>query len=167
MPLAGGSDNIIINGREFSGDPANGDTNEPYDGFDIQNPLLARVFPTEDYDGDIKDYDNDGKPDLPVSEDDDNDGVFDIDEDDDNDGVFDIDEDINNNGELDVGTVAILAPLYPASGDTNGNNQLDSGEDTNGNNILDRRIPVDSDADGVVDSKFIDIGLPRNGGQSW
>ena len=68
-----GSVNIIINGREFSGDPANGDTNESYDGFDGENPLLARIFPTEDYDGDGA---------LSTSsEDDNNNGLFDRSED--------------------------------------------------------------------------------------
>ena len=97
---------------------------------------------------------------LDPGEDKNGNGVLDtVEEDDDSDGIFDIDEDLNNNGELDVGTIVILAPLYPAGEDANGNNELDPGEDANGNNVLDP-IPVDSDADGVVDSKFIDIGLP-------
>ena len=182
ITAAGSSDNIIINGREFSGDPSPGsnDTNEPYDGFDRKNPLLARVFSTEDYDGDgglstssednnnngLFDRSEDADPPVPPpttldpGEDKNGNGVLDtVEEDDDGDGVFDIDEDLNNNSKLDVGTVAILAPLYPAGEDANGNNELDPGEDANGNNVLDP-IPVDSDADGVVDSKFIDIGLP-------
>jgi hypothetical protein len=41
-----GGNHFRINGREFSGDPAVAtDTNELYDAFDSRNPLLARIMP--------------------------------------------------------------------------------------------------------------------------
>ena len=42
----GAGPDFIINGREFSGDPANPDTskNEPWDGFDQHNPFLAKLY---------------------------------------------------------------------------------------------------------------------------
>lgn len=42
-----GSINIIINGREFSGVPGT-NTNEPYDGFTDDNPLLTQIIPVEE-----------------------------------------------------------------------------------------------------------------------
>ena len=43
-PATGQDGRVIINGREFSGDPASStDTNEPWDGFDNKNKFLARV----------------------------------------------------------------------------------------------------------------------------
>ena len=167
---------FIINGREFSGVPNTADTNESYDGFDNKNPLLARVFSTEDYDGDGQ---------LSFSEDDNDNGLFDrdedvndngvldpgedfngngvldtVEEDDDTDGIFDVDEDLDNDGELDSKPVVFFAPLYPLSEDADGDGILDAGEDDNGNGQLDIPVFVDSDSDGVSDSQFIDIGLP-------
>ncbi|MGI9447560.1 MAG: hypothetical protein ACR2NI_07905, partial [Pirellulales bacterium] len=167
---------FIINGREFSGVPNTADTNESYDGFDNKNPLLARVFATEDYDGD---------GDLSSSEDDNDNGLFErdedvnengvldpgedfngngvldtVEEDDDADGIFDVDEDLDNDGELDSKPVVFYAPLYPLSEDADGDGNLDAGEDDNGNGQLDIPVFVDSDLDGVSDSQFIDIGLP-------
>jgi len=140
--------NIVINGREFS----DTGTNEPYDGFDAENPLLTRLFPTEDYDGDgalstnedangngIFDHNEDnGNSSLDPGEDLNRNGILDlVEEDVDGDGVFDINEDLNGNSVLDSGPVVLRAPIYAGGS-----------------------LTVDSDADGVLDSKFIDVGLP-------
>ena len=84
--------NIIINGREF----ADAGTNEPYDGFDDENPLLTRIIPAESVTG----------------------------------------SDLNDDGDSDDPLVVTAAAIY--------------GDDA---------LEVDSDADGVSDSRFIDIGL--------
>ena len=44
--VSGTQPTLVINGREFSGDPAPSslDTNEPWDGFDARNPLLTRIL---------------------------------------------------------------------------------------------------------------------------
>ncbi len=43
--VSGTQPTLVINGREFSGDPAtSSDTNEPWDGFDTRNPLLTRIL---------------------------------------------------------------------------------------------------------------------------
>lgn len=144
--------NIVINGREFSG--ATGvDTNEPYDGFDAENPLLTRLFPTEDYDGDGA---------LSTSEDANANGIFDHNEDVNGNSSLDPGEDLNRNGILDV-----------VEEDVDGDGVFDINEDLNGNTVLDSGpvvlpapinaggpLTVDSDADGVLDSRFIDVGLP-------
>ena len=170
---ASSGNNMVINGREF----ADTGTNEPYDAFDNANPLLARLFSSEDYDGDgvlsagedvnsngVFDHDEDvnGNAALDPGEDTNNNGVLDtVAEDLDGDGVFDINEDLNGNSVLDSGAVALLAPLYINGEDINNNGVLDAGEDVNGNGMLDP-LPglIDSDADGVGDSQFIDVGLP-------
>ena len=84
--------NIIINGREF----ADAGTNEPYDGFDDENPLLTRIIPAESVTG----------------------------------------SDLNDDGDSDDLLVVTAAAIYG-----------------------DEALEVDSDADGVSDSRFIDIGL--------
>ena len=94
--------NIIINGREF----ADAGTNEPYDGFDDENPLLTRIIPAESVAG----------SDLNA------------------DGNFDPDDLTHKPGDPLAVTAAAIYGIDP---------------------LLD----VDSDADGVSDSRFIDIGL--------
>ena len=84
--------NIIINGREF----ADAGTNEPYDGFDTENPLLTRISPAESVAG----------------------------------------SDLNDDGDSDDPLAVTQAAIY--------------GDD---------ELEVDSDADGMPDSRFIDIGL--------
>ena len=48
IDASAGKVNIIINGREFSGDPNSNDTNEPYDGLTDKDPLLTQIIPVED-----------------------------------------------------------------------------------------------------------------------